>query len=213
MKNKGQKVVFCLHGLGNSKYLMSLLCLYLRQQGYKVFNFQYPSTTASLQQLTLLVADKIDSELKKHNYSEINFLGFSLGSQILFELINSDKFNYPVSKFVMLGPPSRGSQFARMLKRFLPADKIWGPVYKQLCEVKELSFKGTTEIGIIAGGTGFKYGFSPFLNGDNDGIVTVSETYCNGYKQHKTIFCIHGLMPLSPRIWILTVRFLKNGQF
>ncbi len=211
MDSKTVDLVFCLHGLGNSKYLMSPLCLYLASRGFEVFNLPYPSTKGKIDQFSNQILQRIQQELKPETDYRIHLLGFSLGSQILAQMLSRPEFNLSVQSLLMLGPPNQGADFAKWLKMFLPTSRIWGPVFDELCEARTFCDQIPVKIGIIAGGTGLKYGFNPFLKGDNDGIVKVSETYYGENVQKKLKLCPHALLPLDPRIWRTANSFFRTG--
>jgi hypothetical protein len=68
-----------------------------------------------------------------------------------------------------------------------------------------------TEIAVIAGGNG-SAGFNPFLNGDNDGLVTVDETRLPGAETDFLILrSMHARLPLQREAVAATVRFLDTG--
>jgi hypothetical protein len=68
-----------------------------------------------------------------------------------------------------------------------------------------------TEIAVIAGGNG-TIGYNPFLDGDNDGLVTVAETRLPGKETDFLILrSLHPGLPLQRDAVAATVRFLDTG--
>jgi hypothetical protein len=69
-----------------------------------------------------------------------------------------------------------------------------------------------TEIAVIAGGNGGA-GYNPFLDGDNDGVVTVSETRLPGMETDFLMLrSMHARLPLQRDAMAATVRFLDTGR-
>lgn len=207
------QLVLVLHGLGNSRNIMAALSWFLQRQGFSVLNLSYPSCKYSISQLTAIVLTQLDDHLRQHHYSSINIVGFSLGSQIARLLVEEHCGRLHFSRVVMLGPPNQGAAIARYLSKVLPTSKIWGPVFEELCGTDLPNPSSKVEIGIIAGVFGARFGINPFLGEDNDGLVTLSETFLKGAKEHKTVFAPHGSMPLQPNVMKMTANFLKTGSF
>lgn len=206
-------LVLVLHGLGNSKSIMSMVSWYLRRKQFVVLNLGYPSLRFSCNELTHQIAEELLKEWRKGLYSSVSIVGFSLGSKIARNLVNYYSNEIIFSRIVMIGPPNQGADIGRYLRTILPTTKIWGPIFDEICNDSHPNPCDKVEIGIIAGGLGIGLGINPFLKGDNDGLVRVEETNLSGAKEHKLVFAIHGTMPLQPRILRLTSNFLEKGRF
>ena len=67
--------------------------------------------------------------------------------------------------------------------------------------------------GVIAGGTGKKWGFAPFLGGDNDGLVLVEKTKLPGADDFLRVRALHSFIMWNDAAIRGTVSFLKTGRF
>lgn len=207
------ELIITLHGLGNSKWRMSAISWYLRRRGFSVLNLGYPSCSYNSEQLAANIFKNLKLEYEKGKYSKVSIVGFSLGSQLARIIIERNFEIINFSRLIMLAPPNQNSSIARFLSKFLPSEKIWGPVFHDLCQEKFPNPCSKVEIGIIAGATGCRLGVNPFLGVDNDGLVTVEETRLEGAKEHKVIFATHATMPFQPRVIHMVTAFIETGAF
>ena len=67
--------------------------------------------------------------------------------------------------------------------------------------------------GILAGGRGAATGYNPWLEGDNDMVVTVESTRLPGAADFAVLPVVHTLMMDDRRVQEYTVRFLERGYF
>ena len=70
-----------------------------------------------------------------------------------------------------------------------------------------------SQFGIIAGGRGDRKGFNPFLEGDDDIIVTVDETKLPGAHDFMVYPAIHTYIMDQKEVQKAIRRFLQNGFF
>ena len=69
------------------------------------------------------------------------------------------------------------------------------------------------EIGIIAGGRGNESGYNPLLEGDDDGLIRVTETLMPGADDFLLIDDIHWTINDHPQTILATYAFLQHGKF
>jgi hypothetical protein len=70
-----------------------------------------------------------------------------------------------------------------------------------------------SEVGIIIGIRGKKYGYNPFIKGDNDGLLTPDRTKLGTEKDVAIIKVGHTLLTQNKTVRKLVVEFLKSGTF
>lgn len=211
MQGKG---VVLLHGLADSRLAMAGMAKYLKEQGgYQVFNVGYPSTRGCVADYARSLANILQN---LRGIEEINFVGHSLGNIVIRHYL-SDRPDPRIKRFVMLGPPNRGSSIATALadnpvftavlgKPGLELGRDWARLEGRLATP-------SCEFGIIAGGLGNSQGFNPLLPGDDDGIVTVESARLDGAKDFAMVPVLHGVLMHDRRVQEYTLRFLKTGKF
>ncbi len=120
----------------------------------------------------------------------------------------------PVRRLVMLGPPNQGAQWAQHIRDRVPLHQTgWDPLQQFLPGVPTHRPLPPTEFGILAGGRGTARGYNPFLDGDNDGTVTVEEARLAGAADFHVIDVHHSLLPLHPEALRQVQAFLDEGRF
>ncbi|MEN6494416.1 MAG: alpha/beta fold hydrolase [Thermoguttaceae bacterium] len=208
------KAVVLLHGLGDSRLAMAGLAKYLKEQGgYQVFNVSYPSTRGCMADYARSLTNILQN---LSGIEEINFVGHSMGNIVIRRYLG-EQTDPRIKRFVMLGPPNRGSSFATALADNPVFTAVLGKPGQELGrEWAWLEGRLATpscEFGIIAGGLGNSHGFNPFLSGDDDGIVSVESTRLDGAKGFVMVPVLHGLLMHDRRVQAYTLRFLRNGKF
>ncbi|MCO6432076.1 MAG: alpha/beta hydrolase [Deltaproteobacteria bacterium] len=203
--------VVMLHGLGRTKFSMSLLGQKISREGYHVLNWGYRSRSATIAQQARRLHERL--MIVAGGGEELSFVTHSLGSIILRRFALEYGEHYNLKRAVMLGPPNQGSSFAARLKKLPLVPAILGSAYLELCALEMAPASDKLEIGIIAGGKGREKGYSPFIVGDNDGVVAVKETFLEGAKAHKTLPGLHSFLMYYPSIVDEVLHFLRCGRF
>lgn len=205
--------ILLLHGLGRTKKSMSVLAWYLEKHNYQTFNFEFNSRGASIG----VHVDSLYSYIQQNDLAgkTIDVVAHSLGNIVVRTLLNCHPDIVKINRFVMLGPPNQGSALALKLARFSLFRMIMGPTLDELANLTlDDSICLKAEVGILAGGSGTRFGFMPFVHkGDNDMIVTVNETALTGARQHKIVFGIHALLMVQPKVLREVLHFLQVGKF
>ncbi len=214
--------VILLHGLCRSNTAMNKMATYLRKEGhYTVFNVEYPSTQAEIEQH----ARGLDNIIRHlDGITEINFVGHSLGNVVvrryLFNGTDAATGRKPdprIHRIVMCGAPNNGAKLATTLGRMMLFRLITGSPGQELGRgFEQLQGRLATpqcEFGIIAGGKGDDKGFNPILPGDDDLIVSVAETRLPGARDFVVLPVMHTFMMDAPAVQECTLRFLQHGYF
>ncbi len=215
------KAVIALHGIADSRGVMSSLCRYLEEKGrYEVFNVTYPSTRQGIAEHAKGLASIVDC---LDGIEEINFVGYSLGNIVIRRYFADElkrragKADPRFKRMVMIGPPNHGSELATRLGENKLFELLLGKAGQQLGPLWawEASSLATPpmEFGIVAGGRGDERGFNPLLPGDDDGIVTVASTRLAGASDWILVPALHAVLPRAPKVHDYTLRFLQHGYF
>lgn len=217
------KVVIALHGIIRTRASMASMCEFLERFGdYTALNVSYASTRSDLSShaaaLGLIVKNL------GPGVTEINFVAHSLGNLVIrrylgdcYQQRHGLTADPRVHRIVMLAPPNNGAHLAEIFKRNAVMDMVWGQSARQLAEGweqlrNELAVP-MCPFGILAGGRGTPEGRSPWLQGDDDLVVSVEETKLTGARDFAVLPVIHGLIMDEPMAQKYTLMFLRHGYF
>lgn len=208
------KHVILVHGLLSSSRAMRKINNSLVKNGYTVINFDYSSRKLSIREIAQNLDKTIQNELPK-NYESLSFVTHSLGSIVVRYYLTHYKTER-IKRFVMIAPPNHGSIWGRKLVSAIPQMKILlgiaGEEVKNNPDIR-LPNPPQCEFGIIAGGFGNEFGLNPFIPGDNDFTVSVSETKLTGMNDHIVIKGQHTILLFQRRVIDNVISFLGTGKF
>jgi pimeloyl-ACP methyl ester carboxylesterase len=209
----GDRAVILLHGLGRGRAIMRRMERALLTAGWVVANVGYPSLRRPLDHHADAVRG-IARAMHADGAREIALVGHSLGGLVArAAAADAAEDGWPLGRMVLLGSPAQGSIVAHAVKDFAPFRIIAGDCGQAVTPYQAVRVPvPATEIAVIAGGNG-KAGYNPFLDGDNDGLVTVAETRLPGMEADFLILrSLHSRLPLQRDAVAATVRFLDTGR-
>ena len=207
-------LVILLHGLGRSASSFQPMARALRREGFDAVAVSYPS-------LKRPVADHADQIARiverARGVDRVSFVTHSLGGIIVRELLSRETpwaSNSVTDRVVMIAPPNQGSALARDLSQFCVFDWIAGPSGLDLAgdDVAQLP-PPPVPFGIIVGRSAGDPGFNPWLEGNDDGVVSLAETRLAGSRDTLVVQAVHSFIMSDPQTVAATGRFLKTGQF
>ena len=188
---------------------MSLLRKRLVDAGYMTRRFSYHGVRST----------PVENALALQSFAEtvinpvIHYVCHSLGGLVVRHLFH----NYPErapGRVVTLGTPHTGSCAVRSLIQLAPVRPLFGRSIHQGLLGNAPPWRGTHELGIIAGTVRFGLGLLvPGIPEPNDGTVTVSETMLAGMTDHVTVPTSHTGMLFSRAVADQTIHFMRNGHF
>lgn len=214
-----KEVVVLLHGIGLSKWSLSLTSRSLKRARYDTINITYPSTKLSLDHIADWLNAKYLTPDLWDRYSKVHFVTHSMGGLVARRYLNKfrDHLNADkIGRVVMLGTPNQGSEIADAMLRFPPYRWMFGPAGQELSTTAQTNSKDIIffEVGVIAGTAGWLYPISGlFFKGKHDGRVAVERTKLTGMKDHMIIRASHTLMIYRRKVHREIIHFLKSGQF
>ncbi|HZJ70671.1 MAG TPA: hypothetical protein VFF36_07025, partial [Planctomycetota bacterium] len=169
--------VVLLHGLNRTQLSMALLAWRLRKAGYATANLYYPSRRRTIEAHADRLLARLRGELSDLP-GPLHFVAHSLGCVVVRCALHRGRGTEPLAsragRFVMLGPPNRGSALARRFAGQRFWDRWYGTAaFHQLASPEILAQWGapTIPFGVIAAGRLEERGWNPLLSGDDDGIV------------------------------------------
>lgn len=207
-------VLFLLHGLANSPVSMKMLEKEGRKRGYTVVNWGYRTRNHAIDD----IADKLVESVRAYENGSgpIHFVGHSLGGIVIRRMLDKHTPKN-LGRVVMIGTPNQGADFAETVGEWKLFHKLYGKTGQDLRKTTEsmalIAGIPKCEFGVIAGGTGTRYGMNPVVPGDDDGLVTVASTRLPGMKDWIRLPHAHGLIQIMPRSVDNTFLFLETGRF
>lgn len=201
--------VLLLHGIWMSGLEMSLLRRRLTREGFKVEVFRYPS----LRLTPGGNAARLQRHIQGTGYGCLHLVAHSLGGLVLLNL-----FYYfpaqPPGRVVLLGAPVRGSGVARVLASRAWLRPLLGRSGRDGLLEGAPAWDGARPLGVIAGTGGIGIGrLIGGLEGESDGVVSVSETRIGNAADSRLLPCNHMGLLLDARVARDTAVFLREGRF
>ncbi len=207
-------LVVMLHGLGRSRGIFAAMETALREAGYETAAVAYPSLTDDVASHAAHLETLLNG---LRDIERVSFVTHSLGALVVRETLARDgawRGRIALGRAVFLGAPNEGSQLAQALKELPPFHTFGGPSATQLAEGwRFAAAPPELEFGVIAGGRGDRWGYNPFLDSDNDGVVTVAETRLEGAADFLRVPALHTFIASHPETIAATLRFLAHGRF
>ncbi len=209
-----REMVIFLHGAINSSFSMKRLEKAFAMQGYRTFNWDWDGRNHSIE----WNAARLDSllEVKNAYQQPLHFVTHSMGALVIRYYL--DHYEVPkVGRVVMIAPPNQGSAIATELQDFPPFRWIYKGTIDYLT-TGENAFADTIgtptcEFGIIAGGTGDKYGYTWYLPGDDDSILSVEHTRLEGAADFILVNDVHSTIMIRDETIRHALHFIKHGSF
>ena len=194
------ETVLLVHGLGRTSRSLSRLHRHLREAGYGVIDWSYPSARRRIEAHGVRLREALSALDGDPGILKIHLVGHSLGG-ILARHALTLGVPRKMGRVVMLAPPNRGSRLAR---RLAPVLGPWIAPLPQLSDdswsaVNRLGVPRGVEIGVIAA-TG-------------DGKVRVEDTHLPGEADHLLVPGTHTFIMNRAEVREEVVEFLRRGRF
>ena len=208
--------VILIHGLCRTSHSMEKMESALTNAGYKVKNVEYPSRTASIQQLADDAIGKAVSDCQRDGAVKIDLVTHSLGGILVRSYLA--RHSVPsLGRVVMLGPPNQGSEVVDKLGQLHLFKWIDGPAGVELGtdtnSTPNRLGPATFPVGIIAGDRSINWINSLIIPGRDDGKVSVERTKLAGMSDHIVIHTTHTFIMRNSEVIRQTIQFLRTGGF
>lgn len=206
--------VVLLHGLARSASSFKKLEKTLNDEGYQVYNINYPSRKFTIEVLASKIRTQLEPVIK--DGETIHFVTHSMGG-ILLRQIQCDDPIKTIGRVVMLSPPNNGSEVVDVLGELSAFEWLNGPAGNQLGTGPD-SAPNTLpavdfELGIITGDRSINWGLSMLIPGKDDGKVSVKSAKVEGMKSFRVVHASHPLIMKNSNVIEMVTFFLKNGSF
>jgi len=212
--NESATCVVLLHGLARSPSSMSPVAKRMTREGYQVVNQGYDSTNYPIAELAVAAVEEALGNCS--NQTSAHFVTHSMGG-ILLRQYAHDKGPARINRAVMLGPPNQGSETVDEMGDLWLFEAINGPAGQELSTAPDsvpnsLGPVGF-ELGVIAGTLSFNPLFSYWLQGDDDGKVSVARARVAGMQAFRTVNENHTFIMGADVVLDEVVHFLAHGRF
>lgn len=206
------RAVILVHGIVRSSKSFGRMTSVLRDAGYQVFGFDYPSTRIEIPASAEYLHRAIES---LEGISEINFVVHSMGGLVVRAYLK-DHNDPRINRMVMLGVPNQGARMATLLQKNLLYRTLYGPAGQQLVDNPNGLIASLPvpqfEFAIVAGARGNAQGFNPLVPGDDDGTVSLESTHLPGASDTMTVKAMHSFLMNNADVIAATERFLTRGR-
>ena len=195
---------------------MGRLEAFLSARGYRVVNFDYPSTRESIERIADTFIPKAIAQCRVDPTDKIHFVTHSLGGIIVRQYLQSNTLPEG-SRVVMLAPPNHGSELTDYFETFCFYKWIYGPAGQELGTDPESTPNRLKpidiEVGILAGNRSMNPIFSPIIPGPDDGRVSVDHTTMAEMTDFLVIPTSHNGIVSNPAALKQVAHFLEHGKF
>ncbi|HKG91516.1 MAG TPA: alpha/beta fold hydrolase [Gemmatimonadaceae bacterium] len=215
--------IVLLHGLGRTYRSMLPIARAAEARGYRVLNVAYPSRTAPIEALAERVAHEAQAFAGAFDAHErVHFVTHSLGGILLRAAVAAGLLPLDrVGRAVMLAPPNQGSE----LPDALGGRPLLGPLYRQVtgpagaqlgtgpagvpARLPPVEF----ELGVIAGSRSLNPLLSRYIEGPDDGKVSVGRAAVPGMRDFLVVPHSHTFLMRAPAVVEQVLHFLERGAF
>ena len=208
--------VILLHGLCRTSHSMAKMERALTDAGYRVQNVNYPSRTASIQQLADDAIGEAVVNCQRDGPAKIDFVTHSLGGILVRSYLARHSFP-SLGRVVMLAPPNQGSEVVDKLGWTFVFKWLNGPAGSELGTAAHSTPNqlgpATYPVGVIAGDRSINWINSLLIPGRDDGKVSIERTKLAGMSDHLVIHTAHPFIMKNREAIRQTIQFLRTGAF
>lgn len=216
LRQNQKHLVVMVHGLFLAHTMFEGLGRWLARRKIASLGFTYASTRHGLADHARALCQVL---ARLQDVESVTFVTYSLGALVVRKAMRLGarqdgwRSRIQVRGLFMVAPPNRGARLAEVLLKRGPGRWLLKPVAADLMPARARRLpRPDTRYAIIAGGTGKARGFNPFLEGDNDGCVTVAETQLSVGDDLLVVKAPHSLLVNHRSTRAALARFLVGDR-
>ena len=199
------EVIVLIHGLLRSYMSMKPLKLYLENQGYQVYYYNYPSEKYTIHDHAVYLNEFIGRILVNNSGVKIHFVTHSLGGIIVREALSkwpSSQLKH-IGLLIMLAPQNQGSLLAKVSTKMFPL------ITSSIKPLAELSSEKRSYVHRVPV-PNIKMGI---IAGRFDAKVPPSAARLQGQADPVVVNSTHTFIMNHSKTRKLIVTFLEKGSF
>ena len=211
----GAEPVIVVHGLGRTPASMTILVTRLKNAGFRVISFGYPSTSEPMEALV----DRLQTEVGRCCIDEaetVHFVTHSMGGVMVRSYLGQQPAAHQ-GRVVMLSPPNQGSEIIDAFADSPLLQSLWGPAASKLgtdpggihSQLGPVRFG----LGIVTGDRSLSPLGSWLIPGPDDGKVGVDRAMVDGATDFMVVPATHTFIMNRRDVAEQVVHFLRQGRF
>ncbi len=211
----GAQTVVVVHGLGRTPASMTILSSRLRDAGFRVVSFGYPSTSEEMEDLV----DRLESAVVRccgHEAETVHFVTHSMGGVLVRSYLDQQAQAHR-GRVVMLSPPNQGSEVVDAFTDSPMLRAVLGPAGSQLgtdsTAIPSRLGPVRFSLGIITGNRSLNPLYSWLIPGPDDGKVGVDRAKVEGAADFLVIPASHTFIMNRADVAEEVVYFLRHARF
>jgi pimeloyl-ACP methyl ester carboxylesterase len=203
------ETVILIHGLWMRGLVLLAHQRWLREEGFAVRRFSYPSWRGGLADNVHLLSDFVNETPG----AVIHIVAHSLGGLVTLKMLSQEP-DVRIHRVVMLGTPYAGCHCGFTLAATPLMKGLVGRTFKDWFSLPRPVLQSVVEIGVIAGTSPGGLGrLIPGLPRPNDGLIAVDETRIAAAKDSIEVNVSHSGMLVSRACTVQIANFLRTGSF
>lgn len=202
--------VIIVHGLWMHGWVMAWLGRRIRNCGFNVHRYSYPSMRLTLSEN----AERLAQYCERLAAPRVHVVAHSMGGLVALKMLATTR-SFRCGRLVLIGSPYGGSHAAERLVQLPGGRALLGHSFAEWLNQPRPTASGADETGVIAGTRSFGLGrvVAPDLPRPNDGVVTMAETEVPGVHHRVALPVSHIQMLVSRDVARQSCAFLRRGQF
>jgi len=215
LKNDGDYVIL-IPGLLLGARSMNKIHNFLNNYGYQVLQLNCSIKKHSIQVLANSFLKNFIIKNCLNKKRKIHFVTHSVGGIVVRKYLE-DNHSLNIGRVVMLAPPNHGSEIMILFSKLYFGKYLLGVSGKQI-SINDKSYllsleqKVRFDLGIIAGSHTNLLSLL-YLNGKNDGVVSIKDTKILGMLEHLIVPKSHYSILYSNEVLHQILFFLRCGKF
>lgn len=210
---RDRSVVFIIHGYGGLPSKFKPLSDALEAAGFTPVILTYPGLLQGVEQ----AADHLTTILNSlpRDMPKISFVAHSMGALVVREALARESAVWQeklsLGKAMLIAPANQGSQLAGKISRLPSIGKIAIPGIKDLNPAQARNTPALNlPYAIIAGIKGDGRGYNPWMSGEDDGLISLDETYLPQADVTRRVKENHWSILRSRTVFDVTIDYLRS---